>query len=110
MSRRTPEHPPRGVEGGGNGEFDDLLSGELEVASLGPTTPIGFIEMVLERMGQQGLELDDYRVAAILRPAWGSREEVRKRISEMTEETFDQTYPDVYGRLIRWYIEPSPEG
>lgn len=107
MSRRTPEHPPMGVEG--ENRFNEALSGVLELALLGRTTPIDFIRMALDEMEKMNLELDDFRVDTILKHALGSREQARERIYGMSEEAFNETYPDVFGRLVKGYIEPPSE-
>lgn len=108
LPRRTPEHPPQGVEGEHN-RVNSLIGGVLELASLEPTRPVDFIRMAFKEMDKAGIEPDDYNVSLIMEHGFGSREAVTERISGLTPDEFDKSYPDQIGDLVRWYVQPPTE-
>lgn len=110
MTGRTPEHPPLEGEVGDRSEFNDLLSGMLVLASVEGMSATDFVLNSLGELQKRGLELDGYKLSVLMQHGFGTREELRDRVTGMTDVEFEQTYPNGIGGAVRWYIQPpKPE-
>ncbi len=107
---RNPDLPPSGPENGEGNEFDELLSGMLDLTSAeGNVSGSEFVLRIIEEMNMRELGLDDFRMRLIVKYGFGDQDDVSQRIAGMSDEELAEAYPDRIGELLKWYTEPSED-
>ncbi len=97
------ELPPSAERGCEFDEFSSLLTGMNDLASVSQMSRIDFFFGTLEEMQKRDLELDDFKMRAILQEGFGSPEEA---LDWMGATDFSE-HPDGLEEVLRWYTKDA---
>lgn len=91
-------------------EFNDFLKGrELLADAQGGVSAADFVEDAIAAAVESDLELDDHKVAILVRNAFGSPFVVLERLRSLSTQEAEELYSPGMLKLLTAYIEPILE-